>query len=253
MPHRVVGSWVARIFHPATARRQGRSYPRFRVWVRPLRLPWLPFALAFVAAAAPASAAAQARPDTARARADSARTRADSARSPSDSGRVTDLFGQKTDLGFQFNGRFESKLEKTQNERCNTEPVLQRRRAVQCVVPAGLRLPVRRQDRGHVRRPRARQRRLQLHARIRRVQQHFALLRRQEGRLAPARGRRQRHVRRAGLAIHHDGNSRRATTASRRSHRSASSRSARLPRNRRATSSPTRCSRSAADRRRSRR
>src|ERR1035437_7686943 len=115
-PHRVVGSWVARIFHPATARRQGRYYPRFRVWVRPLRLPWLPFALALVIAAAPAPAAARARADSARTKADSLRPRADSARSPvspADSGRVTDLFGQKTDLGFQFNGRFESKLEKT--------------------------------------------------------------------------------------------------------------------------------------------
>ena len=72
-------------------------------------------------AAAPAPAAAQARADSSRTKADSLRTRADSARSPvspADSGRVTDLFGQKTDLGFQFNGRFESKLEKTQNERC---------------------------------------------------------------------------------------------------------------------------------------
>ena len=86
--------------------------------MRPLRLPWLPFALRVVIAAAPAPAAAQAGADTSRAKPDSLKTRADSARSRSDSGRVTDLFGQKTDLGFQFNGRFESKLEKTQNERC---------------------------------------------------------------------------------------------------------------------------------------
>ena len=69
-------------------------------------------------AAAPALAAAQVGADTSRAKPDSLKTRADSAKSRSDTGRVTDLFGQKTDLGFQFNGRFESKLEKTQNERC---------------------------------------------------------------------------------------------------------------------------------------
>ena len=72
-------------------------------------------------AAAPALSAAQAGVDTSRARPDSVRTRADAAKSPvspADTDRVTDLFGQKTDLGFQFNGRFESKLEKTQNERC---------------------------------------------------------------------------------------------------------------------------------------
>jgi cell surface protein SprA len=92
--------------------------------VRPLRLPIffrLAFALSAVIAAAPAPAAAQAGADTSRARPDTSKTRADSAKSPvapSDSGRVTDLFGQRTDLGFQFNGRFESKLESTKNERC---------------------------------------------------------------------------------------------------------------------------------------
>ena len=74
-------------------------------------------------AAYPALVAAQAGADTSRAKADSGRTRADSAKSPrapADSGRVTELFGAKTDLGFQFNGRFESKLEQTKNERCNS-------------------------------------------------------------------------------------------------------------------------------------
>jgi len=88
--------------------------------VRPLRLPWLPFALCVVIATAPALAAAQAGADTSRAKPDSTKPRTDSTKSPSDSGRVTDLFGQRTDLGFQFNGRFESKLEQTQNNRCNS-------------------------------------------------------------------------------------------------------------------------------------
>jgi cell surface protein SprA len=93
--------------------------------VRPLRLPWLPQSLLVVLAAAPALLAAQAGTDTSRtrldsaARADSAKARADSARKASpDSTKITDLFGQKTDLGFQFNGRFESKLEQDQNNRC---------------------------------------------------------------------------------------------------------------------------------------
>jgi cell surface protein SprA len=73
-----------------------------------------------VIAAYPAVLAAQAGADTSRARADSARTRADTTKSPSDTGRITDLFGQKSDLGFQFNGRFESKIEQDKNERCNT-------------------------------------------------------------------------------------------------------------------------------------
>src|SRR5450631_2116317 len=100
-PHRVVGSWVARIFHSATALRQGRSYPRIRVWVRPLRLPFflrLPFVLRALIAAYPALVAAQAGADSSRAKAaakaDSARTRADSTkspRSPADTGRVTEL------------------------------------------------------------------------------------------------------------------------------------------------------------------
>ncbi len=91
--------------------------------MRPLRLPWLPFALRVVFVAAPALAAAQTGADTSRAKADSAKTRADSAKSPvspADSSRITDLFGQRTDLGFQFNGRFESKLEQTKNQTCNS-------------------------------------------------------------------------------------------------------------------------------------
>jgi cell surface protein SprA len=91
--------------------------------VRPLRLPWLQLALRVVLAAAPALVAAQTGADTSRAKPDSGKTRADSSKSPvspADSGRVTDFFGQKSDLGFQFDGRFESKLEKTQNQRCNS-------------------------------------------------------------------------------------------------------------------------------------
>ncbi len=81
-------------------------------------------------ATAPELASAQGGADSSRVRPDSAKTRTDSTKSPADStksqvspadtGRVTDLFGQKTDLGFQFNGRFESKLEQTQNNRCNS-------------------------------------------------------------------------------------------------------------------------------------
>ncbi len=88
--------------------------------MRPLRLPWLPLALCVSLTAAPALAAAQAGADTSRARSDTGKTRADSLKSPADSSRITDLFGQKSDLGFQFNGRFESKLEQTKNERCNS-------------------------------------------------------------------------------------------------------------------------------------
>ncbi len=92
--------------------------------MRLIRLSWLPSALCAVLAAAPAQLSAQAGADTSRAARDSVRSsvraRADSNKTRSDTGRVTDLFGQKTDLGFQFNGRFESKLEKTQNERCVT-------------------------------------------------------------------------------------------------------------------------------------
>lgn len=94
--------------------------------MRPLRLPFflrLPFALRALIAAYPAVVAAQGGTDSSRIKADSARTRADSAKlpaSPADTGRVTDIFGVKSDLGFQFNGRFESKLEQTKNERCNS-------------------------------------------------------------------------------------------------------------------------------------
>jgi cell surface protein SprA len=88
--------------------------------VRPLRFPRLPSALLVVLATVPALAAAQAGTDTARVRADSSKTRADSTRAPSDSGRITGLFGLKSDLGFQFDGRFESRVQKTQNERCNS-------------------------------------------------------------------------------------------------------------------------------------
>jgi hypothetical protein len=79
--------------------------------VRPLRLPRLSLPLFLAVAALPALARAQATADSAKAKPDSARARRDTVKS-------ADLFGQKTDLGLQLNGRFESKLEKTKNDRC---------------------------------------------------------------------------------------------------------------------------------------
>ncbi|MFI5231497.1 MAG: cell surface protein SprA [Gemmatimonadales bacterium] len=71
-------------------------------------------------AAAPMLAGAQTPADTSRAAPDSARPRPDSLRSAPDTGRITSIFGQKSDLGFQFDGRFESRLQKTANDRCNS-------------------------------------------------------------------------------------------------------------------------------------
>ncbi|MGH7656053.1 MAG: hypothetical protein ACREN6_15465, partial [Gemmatimonadaceae bacterium] len=88
--------------------------------MRPLPLPRLPRALVVLFLAAPVLAGAQAATDTSRAAPDSARLRSDSVRSAPDTGRITRIFGQKSDLGFQFDGRFESRLQKSANDRCNS-------------------------------------------------------------------------------------------------------------------------------------
>lgn len=65
-------------------------------------------------------AGAQAATDTSRVAPDSARPRPDSIRASPDTGRITSMFGQKSDLGFQFDGRFESRLQESRNDRCNS-------------------------------------------------------------------------------------------------------------------------------------
>ena len=86
----------------------------------PLRFSRLPCALVLVFVTVPAIAAAQAGADTARAAPASPQAVADSARAAADTSRITSIFGQKSDLGFQFDGRFESALQKSENDRCNT-------------------------------------------------------------------------------------------------------------------------------------
>ncbi len=89
--------------------------------MRPLRLPRrLPSLLVATACwawcpsgALGAQGAPPARPDSSRPRADTA-----GAATRPDSAKRLELFGNKTDLGIQFNGRFETKLEKTSNDRC---------------------------------------------------------------------------------------------------------------------------------------
>jgi cell surface protein SprA len=79
----------------------------------PLRLSRLPLAAILLVAAVPALARGQSA-------ADSARTRVDSAKAPAgaDTAKRPSLFGPQTDLGIQMNGRLESRLERTKNERC---------------------------------------------------------------------------------------------------------------------------------------
>jgi cell surface protein SprA len=79
--------------------------------VRPLRPSRLLLPLFCALAACPALARGQAGADTTRAKTDSARAK-------SDSSKGADIFGQTTDLGLRLNGRLESKLDKTQNDRC---------------------------------------------------------------------------------------------------------------------------------------
>lgn len=88
--------------------------------MRHLRLPRLSRTLAVLIVALPTLAAAQSGTDTTKAVPDSARARPDPAKVGPDTGRITSIFGQKSDLGFQFDGRFESRVQKTANERCNT-------------------------------------------------------------------------------------------------------------------------------------
>ena len=83
--------------------------------MRPLRLPRLSIPLLVAIAALPAqvhaSAGAQAGADTVRARPDTGKAKGDSA-------KTSDIFGPNSDLGLRFNGRLESKFQKTQNDRC---------------------------------------------------------------------------------------------------------------------------------------
>ena len=88
--------------------------------MRPLPRPALSRVPVILLFAAPVFAGAQAAADTSRAARDTGKVRSDSVRAPSDTGRITSIFGQKSDLGFQFDGRFESRLQKTENDRCNS-------------------------------------------------------------------------------------------------------------------------------------
>ena len=225
-PHRVVGSWVARIFHRATARRQGRSYPRFRVWVRPLRLPSAPIRCS-ASWSPPLPRSSRRRPAPTRCEREPtprrlARTpsshpdpRRHAAASPTVRPESPTLASSSTAASSPRSSRPRT------NAATRASSTMWPRSATR-LVPAGVRFPVRREDRRHVRRSRARQRGLQLNARVRRVEQHLALLSGEERRLAAARGRRQRHLRRPRLALHHDRGFRRAITASRRSRSSGS-------------------------------
>ncbi|MBI1809473.1 MAG: hypothetical protein HYR75_06190, partial [Gemmatimonadetes bacterium] len=77
--------------------------------MRPLRPFSLPIAVFLLALAPPLGAQAGA---------DSAKARADTTKPSPDSTKSGGLFGPASDLGLQMNGRLESKLDRTQNERC---------------------------------------------------------------------------------------------------------------------------------------